>query len=205
MVEPEFRVLSEGGVTAPRGFLAGAVYAGLQLPAPDQRDLGALFADRPCVAVARFTPNLVVAAPVVLSRERIAAGRPCAAPSSTRAMRTPVPAPGNAGGERDVRAGRAAPRGGGGGASRRIDRRDRGAARHGQGPGRDRAARSRRRDGGPAVARAIMTTDLAPEAGGGGVRARRAHGADRWDGEGLGDDPSGPGDDARFPDDRRAA
>ena len=34
MVEPEFRVLSEGGVTAPRGFLAGAVYAGLQLPAP---------------------------------------------------------------------------------------------------------------------------------------------------------------------------
>src|SRR3954454_13461993 len=76
MVEPEFRVLSEGGVTAPRGFLAGAVYAGLQQPAPDQRDLGALLADRPCVAVARFTTNLVVAAPVVLSRERIARGAP---------------------------------------------------------------------------------------------------------------------------------
>jgi glutamate N-acetyltransferase/amino-acid N-acetyltransferase len=76
MVEPEFRVLSEGGVTAPQGFLAGAVYAGLQLPAPDQRDLGALLADRPCVAAARFTTNLVVAAPVVVSRERIASAAP---------------------------------------------------------------------------------------------------------------------------------
>jgi glutamate N-acetyltransferase / amino-acid N-acetyltransferase len=76
MVEPDLRVLSEGGVTAPRGFLAGAVYAGLQQPSPDQRDLGALIADRPCVAAARFTTNVVVAAPVVLSRERIVAGTP---------------------------------------------------------------------------------------------------------------------------------
>ena len=76
MAEPDLRVLSDGGVTAPRGFLAGAVYSGLQLPAPDQRDLGALLSDRPCAAAARFTRNLVVAAPVVLSRERIARGTP---------------------------------------------------------------------------------------------------------------------------------
>src|SRR5437763_4226569 len=74
MAEPEFRALSGGGVTAPRGFLAGAVYAGLQQPAPDQRDLGALIADRPSAAAARFTTNRVVAAPVVLSRERLATG-----------------------------------------------------------------------------------------------------------------------------------
>src|SRR3954469_377425 len=74
MVATDPRVLPEGGVTAPHGFLAGAVYAGLQQPAPDQRDLGALIADRPCVAAARFTTNKVVAAPVVLSRERLAKG-----------------------------------------------------------------------------------------------------------------------------------
>ncbi len=75
MAEPALRML-DGGVTAPRGFLAGAVYAGLQLPAPDQRDLGALLADRPCAAAARFTRNRVVAAPVVLSRARIQEGGP---------------------------------------------------------------------------------------------------------------------------------
>jgi glutamate N-acetyltransferase/amino-acid N-acetyltransferase len=66
----------DGGVTAPAGFLAGAVYAGLQQAAPDQRDLGALISDRPCAAAARFTTNRVLAAPVLLAREVLAAGRP---------------------------------------------------------------------------------------------------------------------------------
>jgi glutamate N-acetyltransferase/amino-acid N-acetyltransferase len=76
MVATEFRVVADGGVTAPAAFLAGAVYSGLQLPTPDQRDLGALLSERPCAAAARFTQNLVVAAPVTLSRQYLAAGRP---------------------------------------------------------------------------------------------------------------------------------
>ncbi len=49
MAARDFRVLADGGVTAPQGFLAGAVYAGLQQPLPGQLDLGALVSDRPCV------------------------------------------------------------------------------------------------------------------------------------------------------------
>jgi glutamate N-acetyltransferase / amino-acid N-acetyltransferase len=76
MVATDFRVLADGGVTAAEGFLAGAVYSGLQLPGPDQRDLGVLLSERPCAAAVRFTRNLVVAAPVTVSRQRLAAGRP---------------------------------------------------------------------------------------------------------------------------------
>ncbi len=76
MVATDFRVLAGEGVTAPQGFLAGAVYSGLQLPSPDQRDLGMLLSERPCAAAARFTRNLVVAPPVVLSRRYLAVGRP---------------------------------------------------------------------------------------------------------------------------------
>jgi glutamate N-acetyltransferase/amino-acid N-acetyltransferase len=73
---PDLDVVAEGGVTSPQGFLAGAVYAGLQQPAPDQLDLGAVLSDRPAAAAARFTTNRVVAAPVVVSRERLDQGRP---------------------------------------------------------------------------------------------------------------------------------
>jgi glutamate N-acetyltransferase / amino-acid N-acetyltransferase len=76
MVATEFRVLADAGVTAPEGFEAGAVYAGLQQPSPDQRDFGALLSDRPCVAAARFTTNRVLAAPVLVSKRYLAAGRP---------------------------------------------------------------------------------------------------------------------------------
>src|SRR3954451_8418551 len=76
MIATEFRVLADGGVTAAGGFLAGAVYSGLQLPAPEQRDLGVLLSERPCAAAVRFTRHLVVAAPVTLSRQHLAAGRP---------------------------------------------------------------------------------------------------------------------------------
>lgn len=67
--------VDQAGVCAPQGFLAGAVYCGLQLPTPDQRDLGVLVSERPCAAAARFTTNRVVAAPVVVSRRRLATGR----------------------------------------------------------------------------------------------------------------------------------
>jgi glutamate N-acetyltransferase / amino-acid N-acetyltransferase len=65
----------DGGVTSPRGFAAGAVYAGIKTYGPEPRlDLALLASDRPCQAAGVFTLNQVCGAPVVVSRERIARG-----------------------------------------------------------------------------------------------------------------------------------
>lgn len=63
-----------GGVTAARGFRAGATTAGIKT-GPPRLDLAVVCADAPCTAHAVFTQCRVVAAPVVVSRARIAAGR----------------------------------------------------------------------------------------------------------------------------------
>lgn len=62
----------DGGVTAPRGFVAAAVAAGLKKGG--RADVAILAADTAVPAAAVFTMNLVAAAPVVVSREHIAAG-----------------------------------------------------------------------------------------------------------------------------------
>ena len=60
-------------VTFAQGFRATGIVAGLK---PSGRpDLALLVADRPCAAAAVFTTNAFPAAPVVLSRSRLAAGR----------------------------------------------------------------------------------------------------------------------------------
>ncbi len=71
----EVRVLSGGSVTSPRGFRAGAVYAGLKTAGEGKLDLGMLVADRPCAVAATFTSNRVAAAPVLLDRERVRSGQ----------------------------------------------------------------------------------------------------------------------------------
>jgi glutamate N-acetyltransferase/amino-acid N-acetyltransferase len=60
------------GVTAPAGFRAAAVAAGIK---PDRLDLALLVADAPCAAAGVFTANLAQAAPVLVSREHLAGGR----------------------------------------------------------------------------------------------------------------------------------
>lgn len=62
-----------GGVTASRGFRAGASAAGIK-EGTDRLDLAVVVADTPCVAQAVFTQCRVVAAPVIVSRERITGG-----------------------------------------------------------------------------------------------------------------------------------
>jgi glutamate N-acetyltransferase / amino-acid N-acetyltransferase len=64
--------LAAAGVTAPRGFRAGAVASGIK---PDRLDLALLAADAPCAAAAVFTTNHAQAAPVTVSREHLASGR----------------------------------------------------------------------------------------------------------------------------------
>ncbi len=62
----------DGGVTAPKGFTAAAVAAGLKKSG--RADVALLAASRAVPAAAVFTTNLVAAAPVVVSRKHIANG-----------------------------------------------------------------------------------------------------------------------------------
>jgi len=62
----------EGGVTAPLGFVAGAVAAGIKKAG--KLDVAILAADRAVPAAAVYTTNTVAAAPVVVSRSHSAAG-----------------------------------------------------------------------------------------------------------------------------------
>jgi glutamate N-acetyltransferase/amino-acid N-acetyltransferase len=65
---------TDTGVTAPLGFLAGAVAAGLRTRS-GRDDLALLFSESPCVAAGLFTSSAIVAAPVVLSRRNLADGK----------------------------------------------------------------------------------------------------------------------------------
>ena len=62
----------EGGITAPAGFKAAGVYAGIK-PATHAWPLDVMLmtADRPVSAAAVFTTNKTIAAPVVVSRENL--------------------------------------------------------------------------------------------------------------------------------------
>ena len=62
----------EGGITAPAGFKAAGVYAGIK-PATHAWPLDVMLmtADRPVSAAAVFTTNKTIAAPVVVSREHL--------------------------------------------------------------------------------------------------------------------------------------
>ncbi|MPZ14086.1 MAG: bifunctional glutamate N-acetyltransferase/amino-acid acetyltransferase ArgJ [Chloroflexi bacterium] len=63
-----------GGVTTPAGFRAGAASAGIK-EGPARLDLAVVVGDAPCAAHAVFTQSRVVAAPILISRERLAEGR----------------------------------------------------------------------------------------------------------------------------------
>jgi glutamate N-acetyltransferase/amino-acid N-acetyltransferase len=61
----------KGGVTAPRGYAAAGVHAGLKATKPD---MALVVSDRPAAAAGTFTRNAVQAAPVRLCRERLRRG-----------------------------------------------------------------------------------------------------------------------------------
>lgn len=62
----------EGGVCAPLGFSASSMSCGIR--ASGRKDLALIAADEDCTVAAVFTQNLVVAAPVIVSREAVADG-----------------------------------------------------------------------------------------------------------------------------------
>jgi glutamate N-acetyltransferase/amino-acid N-acetyltransferase len=61
-----------GTVTSPRGFTAGAVYAGIKTYGEGKLDLAVLAADRPCNVAATFTRNRLHSASVDINREHLA-------------------------------------------------------------------------------------------------------------------------------------
>ncbi len=71
----EFRGLDGGSVTSVHGFSAGAVYAGIKTAGVGKLDLGVLASDRPAAVAATFTRNAFAAAPVIVSRERVGRGQ----------------------------------------------------------------------------------------------------------------------------------
>jgi glutamate N-acetyltransferase / amino-acid N-acetyltransferase len=57
-----------GSATSPKGFVAGAVYAGIKTPGPGKLDVGILASDRPATLAAMFTRNTVKGAAVIVSQ-----------------------------------------------------------------------------------------------------------------------------------------
>jgi glutamate N-acetyltransferase/amino-acid N-acetyltransferase len=73
-VRLEIRRITDGGITSPFGYLAGALHAGIKSD-PQKPDLALLVSEQPSTAAATFTSNRFAAAPVQLDRERIKSGR----------------------------------------------------------------------------------------------------------------------------------
>ena len=75
IMEAKIEFVAEGTVTSPKGFHAGATYAGIKKKATDSLDLGILFSEASCMATGVFTTNRIKAAPVVLCQKRLKLGK----------------------------------------------------------------------------------------------------------------------------------
>jgi len=74
-MEAKIEFIPGGTVTSPKGFHAGATYAGINKKAKHSLDLGILWSEVPSVAAALFTTNRIKAAPVILCQQRLQVGR----------------------------------------------------------------------------------------------------------------------------------
>jgi glutamate N-acetyltransferase/amino-acid N-acetyltransferase len=71
----EIRFLAGGTVTDPKGFTAGATYAGLKTYSEDKLDLGMLISDMPGPFAGMFTTSTVRSPSVSLTEERVSGGK----------------------------------------------------------------------------------------------------------------------------------
>ena len=74
-MEAKIEIIDSGSVTSPRGFCAGATYAGINKKTNSGLDLGIIFSEAPCVATALFTTNRIKAAPIVWCQQQVKSGR----------------------------------------------------------------------------------------------------------------------------------
>jgi len=63
----------DGGVCAPKGFLANGIHCGIRRN-KSKRDLALIFSETDCTAAAVYTQNLVFGAPITVTRESLANG-----------------------------------------------------------------------------------------------------------------------------------
>jgi glutamate N-acetyltransferase/amino-acid N-acetyltransferase len=71
----DIKYIEGGSVTSPKGFKAGATYAGMKTYAADKLDLGLLVSERLCASAGMFTTNRVKSPSVVLSQQQLAKGK----------------------------------------------------------------------------------------------------------------------------------
>jgi len=74
-METEIEFIASGSITSPRGFHAGATYAGIKKEAKGALDLAILFSEAPCVSTALFTTNRIKAAPILWCQQQLKSGR----------------------------------------------------------------------------------------------------------------------------------
>ena len=67
----KFEIINRGGITSPKGFFAGAVYAGIKKKSKDVLDLSVLYSEVSCTSAGVFTTNKVKAAPVLLDQQKL--------------------------------------------------------------------------------------------------------------------------------------
>ena len=68
-----YRTIPSGGITSAKGFLAGAVHAGIR--SEDKLDLAILYSQALCAGAGVFTTSQIKSAPVVTSQRHLASGR----------------------------------------------------------------------------------------------------------------------------------
>ena len=70
-----YKLIQGGGVTTPKGFLAGACYVGVKSRKSEKPDVAMIYSDYPASCAAMFTTNKFCAAPVILDREILKKGK----------------------------------------------------------------------------------------------------------------------------------
>lgn len=65
----------EGGVTAPQGFLASGVCAGVKVGNTSKKDVAIIYSQASCTAAGVFTTNVVRAACIDFNRKQLADGK----------------------------------------------------------------------------------------------------------------------------------
>ena len=70
----QITLVDGGTVTTPRGFLAGATYAGLKTYAEDKLDLGLIISEAPCSVAGVYTQSSIKSPSVTVTQEHVQAG-----------------------------------------------------------------------------------------------------------------------------------
>ncbi len=70
-----YQLIEGGGVTSPKGFVAGACYVGVKSRKSEKPDVAVLYSEYPTSCAALFTTNKFCAAPVILGREVLKKGK----------------------------------------------------------------------------------------------------------------------------------